>query len=252
MPFGISAGAALAIGAGVSGAAALGGSLLQANAASSAADKANATQQQGLAQSRADLAPWTTAGGAAIPAVQDASGLNGQPGYDAAMAGFHTSPGYQFQLDQGLRAIDAGAASKGILNSGATLKAEQTFGTGLADKEFTDYYNRLFDLSKLGESAAAGSASATADASKGMAQTDLSEGSALSSIYGNAAKGVGDSVNNYMNNSLYANRTNALMGGYGSDPSWASLNRTNPTVAPNTWSSQPDSYYLPGGAGYQI
>jgi hypothetical protein len=207
MPFGWAAGASAVAG--------IAGSVIQSKAVGNASDKANATQQQGLAQSRADLAPWTTAGGAAIPAVQNAAGLNGQPGYDAAMAGFHTSPGYQFQLDQGLRAIDAGAASKGILNSGATLKAEQTFGTGLADKEFTDYYNRLFDLSKLGESAAAGSASATADASKGMAQTDLSQGSAMASIYGNAAKGVGDSVNNYMNNSLYADRTNALMGEYG-------------------------------------
>jgi hypothetical protein len=184
---------------------------MQSQAVGDAADKANSAQMRGLEQSRADLAPWRDAGGAAIPAVQNAAGLNGQPGYDAAMEGFHTSPGYQFQLDQGLRAIDAGAASKGILNSGATLKAEQTFGTGLADKEFSDYYNRLFDLSKLGESAAAGSASATADAAKGIAQTDLSQGSALSSIYGNAAQGVGNSINNYANNSLYADRTNALM-----------------------------------------
>jgi len=201
--------------AGVSAVAGLAGSYMQSQAVGDAADKANSAQMRGLEQSRADLAPWRDAGGAAIPAVQNAAGLNGQPGYDAAMAAFHTSPGYQFQLDQGLRAIDAGAASKGILNSGATLKAEQTFGTGLADKEFTDYYNRLFNLSELGQKSAAGSASMTADAAKGIAQTDLSEGSALSSIYGNAAKGVSDSVNNYMNNSLYADRTNALMGGYG-------------------------------------
>ena len=249
MPFGISAGAALAIGAGVSGAAALGGSLLQANATSSAADKANATQRDALAQSRADVAPWTTAGGQALTGVQDASGLNGQPGYDAAMAGFHTSPGYQFQLDQGLRAIDAGAASKGILNSGATLKAEQTFGTGLADKEFTDYYNRLFDLSKLGEGAASGSAAASQATGTGIAQTDLSLGSAEASAYGNAAKGIGNAVNNYENNSLYTNRTNTLMNGY--TPIQAGQYPTNSaSIAPNNWSQQPDAYYLPGGAGY--
>ena len=210
MPFGPAV-----VAAGVTAGAGLAGSYMQSQAVGDAADKANSAQMRGLEQSRADLAPWRDAGGAAIPAVQNAAGLNGQPGYDAAMTAFHTSPGYQFQLDQGLRAIDAGAASKGILNSGATLKAEQTFGTGLADKEFTDYYNRLFDLSKLGEDAAGGSAKLTADAAKGIAQTDLSEGSALSSIYGNAAKGVSDSVNNYMNNSLYQSRTNALMGGGG-------------------------------------
>jgi hypothetical protein len=199
----------------IAGVASVTGSLLQSKAAGDASDKAIDAQRQGLEVSRADLEPWRSAGGAAIPAVSNAAGLNGPEGYDAAMTGFHTSPGYQWQLEQGLRAIDAGAASKGILNSGATLKAEQTFGTGLADKEFTDYYNRLFDLSKLGEAAAAGSASATGDASKGIAQTDLSLGSAQTSIYGNAAKGVGDAAGSYMNNSLYQSRTNALMGGGG-------------------------------------
>jgi hypothetical protein len=188
---------------------------MQSQAVGDAADKANSAQMRGLEQSRADLAPWRDAGGAAIPAVQNAAGLNGQAGYDAAMAGFHTSPGYGFALDQGLRALDHGAAAKGILNSGDTLKAEQRYGTGLADQAFGEYYNRLFKLSELGENAATKTASATADAAKGIAQTDLSEGSALSSIYGNAAKGVGDAAGSYMNNSLYQSRTNALMGGGG-------------------------------------
>ena len=201
--------------AGVSAVAGLAGSYMQSQAVGDAADKANSAQMRGLEQSRADLAPWRDAGGAAIPAVQNAAGLNGQTGYDAAMAGFHTSPGYGFALDQGLRAIDHGAAAKGILNSGDTLKAEQRYGTGLADQAFGEYYNRLFKLSELGENAATKTASATADAAKGIAQTDLSEGSALSSIYGNAAKGVGDAAGSYMNNSLYQSRTNALMGGGG-------------------------------------
>jgi hypothetical protein len=252
---GLGVGGALAIGAGVSAAASLGGSILQSNAASSAADKANKTQRDALAQARSDVAPWTTAGEGALTGVQDAAGLNGQPGYDAAMAGFHTSPGYQFQLDQGLRAVDAGAAASGMLRSGATLKAEQAYGAGLADKEFTDYYNRLFDLSKLGEGAASGSAAASQATGTGMAQTDLSLGSAEASAYANAAKGIGNAANNYANNRLYNDRYASLAGGNGGyvpGQSWASLNTANPTVAPNTWSSQPDSYFLPGGAGYQI
>jgi len=200
VPWGIAASAAVGIA----------GSVMQSNAVGSAADKANSAQMRGLEQSRADLEPWRTAGSGALTGVQNAAGLNGQPGYDAAMAGFHASPSYQFQLDQGLRAIDHGAAAKGILNSSDTLHNEQTFGTGLADKEFTDYYNRLFNLSELGQKSAAQTASATDAAAKGSAQTDLSEGSALSSIYGNTAKGIGDSINSYENNSLYASRTNAL------------------------------------------
>lgn len=205
MPFAWAAGAAAVAG--------VAGSALQASATKDASGKAIDAQQAGLAQSRADLAPWTTSGGTANTATGDILGLNGPDAAKTAMDNFQTSPGYQFSLDQGLRAVDAGAASKGLLRSGATLKAEQTFGTGLADQEFTNYYNRLFDLSKLGESAAAGSATATGSAATGEAQTDLSAGSAMSSIYGNTAQGVGNAVNNYANNSLYQSRTNALMGG---------------------------------------
>ena len=205
MPFAWAAGAA-AIGT-------VAGSALQANAASSSADKALSAQQAGLAQSRADLSPWTGTGGSANTDTSDLLGLNGPDAATAAMGKFQSSPGYQFQLDQGLRAVDAGAAAKGMLRSGATLKAEQTFGQGLADQDFTNYYNRLFDLSKLGESAAAGSATATGSAAQGQAQTDLSLGSAQTSIYGNAAQGIGNIGQNYANNSLYQSRTNALMGG---------------------------------------
>ena len=145
----------------------------------------------------------------------DLLGLNGPDAATTAMGNYHTSPGYQFALDQGLRATDAGAAAKGMLRSGATLKAEQTFGTGLADQDFTNYYNRLFDLSKLGESAAAGTGAANISTGQGIASTDLSAGSALTNIYGNAASGIGNAVNNYANNSIYGSRTNALMGGNG-------------------------------------
>ena len=204
--------------AGISAAGAIGGSLIQSSAASSAADKANAAQQAGLSQATAKLAPWVTTGGGANTAVADLSGANGPDAYTAALGDFRSSPGYQWQLDQGLRAVDAGAAAKGMLRSGATLKAEETFGSGLADQDFTNYYNRLFDLSKLGETAATGTAAADTSTATGQAQTDLSLGSAQTSIYGNAAEGIGNAANNYANNSLYADRTNALMGGYNGNP----------------------------------
>jgi hypothetical protein len=199
-------GAAAAITAGVGLVGGIGSSLISSNAASNSADKANAAQRQALEQSRADLEPWRTAGQTALTGVQNAAGLNGQPGYDAAMSAFHTSPGYQFQLDQGLRAVDAGAAAQGFGRSGAVLKAEQAFGSGLADQSFKDYYNRLFDLSKLGETAASGQATASQNTGTGIAQTDLSEGSAQTSIYGNLGKGIGNTADNYMNNRLYQER----------------------------------------------
>jgi hypothetical protein len=205
MPLGLSAGAIAAIGAGVSAAGTVAGSLISANAAKGAASKANAAQTAGLDQARADLEPWRTTGGTANTAATDILGLNGPDAAAAARDRFQTSPGYQWSFDQGLRAVDAGKAAEGMLRSGAAIKAEQTFGTGLADQEFTTYYNRLFDLSKLGEGAAAGQAGFSQNTAQGIAQTDLSEGSALTSIYGNAAKGLGNAAGGYLNNLGYTN-----------------------------------------------
>ena len=76
------------------------------------------------------------------------------------MAKFQASPGYQFQLGQGLRAVDAGASAQGFDRSGAALKAEQTFGQGLAASDFGNYWNRLQQLSGSGLDAAEGIANA--------------------------------------------------------------------------------------------
>jgi hypothetical protein len=208
MPFGAAA---------IVGSAAIGlaGSALQANAVKDASGKAIDAQQAAEEEARGDLAPWRDTGGTADTATADILGLNGPDAATAAMGRYTTSPGYQWQLGQGLRAIDAGAASKGILDSGATLKAEETFGQGLANQDFGTYYNRLFDLSKLGEAAGAKSADQSITTGTGIAQTDLSAGSAMSNIIGNAASGVGNAINQYQNNSLYQARTNALSGGGG-------------------------------------
>src|SRR5580765_4351621 len=66
-----------------------------------------AAQAQALAaQQRNDLLPWVGSGGLANTASTDLLGLNGPDAANAAMANYRTSPGYQFQMDQGLRAVD--------------------------------------------------------------------------------------------------------------------------------------------------
>src|SRR5215472_10831801 len=180
------------IGSIVSGIGSAIGGLFQGHAISSAADAANRRADQ----ARQDLMPWATGGRNALNVTADLSGANGPDAATAAFANYRTSPGYQWQLGQGLQAIDRGAASSGILNSGATLKAEQTFGSGLADQDFSNYYNRLFDLSKLGETAAAGQGAASLNA----AETDLSAGGAQASVIGNITKGIGTTVNSLFSN----------------------------------------------------
>jgi hypothetical protein len=188
---GVGAGAAAAIGAGISAAGSIGGSLIASGKAGSGAGQA----QQVLSQQRNDLLPYTQAGYPTLQAQGDLLGMNGPDAAATAMNNFQTSPGYQWQLGQGLRAIDAGAASKGLLGSGATIKAEQTYGSGLANQQFQQYYNNLMGISTLGENAAAGGAS-TANTAGSLAQ---GAGNTQASIFGNLASGLGNQVNTLFN-----------------------------------------------------
>lgn len=107
----------------------------------------------------AGLAPYTdiyTAGTRGAGAYGDATGANGPEGYARATTNFRTDPGYQFELGQGLQAIDRGAASRGLLSSGNTAMAEQQYGTGLADQSYSNYVNRLLPYLQQQDVAASG------------------------------------------------------------------------------------------------
>lgn len=51
-------------------------------------------------------------------------------------------PGYQFQLQQGNKALQASAAARGALQSGGNLKAMSNYNQGLAGTSFQNAYNR--------------------------------------------------------------------------------------------------------------
>jgi hypothetical protein len=137
-------GSLVGIGSAVAGAA---GTAANTNALS-------AEQKQDLTSARdtavSNLQPYTTSGAGAQNKLSDLLGLNGQDAATKAMSTFQTDPGYGFQVQQGLKAIDQGAAARGMLNSGSTVQAEQTFGNNLADQSFGTYINRLSGLASQG------------------------------------------------------------------------------------------------------
>lgn len=118
-------------------------------------------QDQGKAYAGnfADLAkgfdPYVQGGGKAQNQVYNLLGLNGQPQQSEAFGQFQSDPGYQYQLDQGINAVDRSAAARGMTNSGATLKALQKTGQGLADQSYNSYLQRLMGLGQQGQSATA-------------------------------------------------------------------------------------------------
>lgn len=93
------------------------------------------------------------------------------------------TPGYQFGLQEGTKAIESSAAARGGLNSGATLKALQRYGINYADQQgFAPYMNRLAGLfggaqvaasniGNAGNQFAAGTANAMQNAANTRAQS---------------------------------------------------------------------------------
>jgi len=187
---------------------------MQSSAAGKAAGGAQRNLQMILPQMQqnyntavAGYQPFATAGQLSLTDQQDLLGLNGPDAASAAMAKFQTSPGYQWSVQQALRGVDAGAASQGMLRSGATIKAEQDRAAQLANQEFGNYYNRLGALSTLGFNAAGGIANAGQNLvanEEGNAQSQntalIGGANAQNSILGNAASGLGNTVNSLFSN----------------------------------------------------
>jgi len=58
-----------------------------------------------------------------------------------------TDPSYKFRFDQGLEAVNRGAAASGMLNSGNRLAELMSYGQNLASTEYGNQFQRLALLS---------------------------------------------------------------------------------------------------------
>lgn len=73
----------------------------------------------------------------------DALGVNGADGAARAKSAFTTDPGYQFQQDQGIDALNRSAAARGQLNSGQTGLDTLSFSQGLANNSYQQWLQNL-------------------------------------------------------------------------------------------------------------
>lgn len=107
--------------------------------------------------------PYVSSGAAARSTLDDALGLNGQAGSNAARAAFRTGPGYDFTVDESMRAAERAASAGGMLASGNTLIELQNRGASLADQEFDNWLDRMFATSGQGLTAAGAKGGAIKD-----------------------------------------------------------------------------------------
>lgn len=146
------------------------------------------------------------------------------------------TPGYQFNLTQGLKSVQNSAAARGLGSSGAALKGAATFATGLADSTYqnqfnnavtnqTNAYNRLKGLIDTGENAAAQTGTAGTAAANTAANAQIGAGNAQAA----AANATGASIANVANNvgGYYAYK--GLYGGSGNGTQQVG-NYTMPTI----------------------
>lgn len=196
MPIGaITAGAAV-LGAGAS----IYAGSKSAKAQKHAAEQGIAEQRREYDQTRSDLAPWRTAGGSALDMLSRAFGLNGQAPDRSA---FTASPGYDFNYTQGLQAIDRGAAARGLLHSGAGVKAEQRFGAGLASNEYNNWVSQLSGIAGAGQNATNTTAQAGQNAANSITNAYTQQGNARASSYQNMGSSINTGINNVLSGYLY-------------------------------------------------
>jgi hypothetical protein len=195
----------------ISAGASLVGAALTSSAASkaskraqSAADANTALAREQYDQSRAQLAPFVDPGGAANARMAAFLGLGGdEAAAHQAFQDFLGSTGYQFQLDQGARALTARKATQGLLNSGSTLKALQDYGQNTARSAYGGYLGQLDTLANRGANAAANLAgagqayvrSASDNANNAMTaanQAAATRTSSLNGLLGSALGAYGD------------------------------------------------------------
>jgi hypothetical protein len=225
-----------------------------AAAQQAAADKSIAAQREMFDIGRADLAPYREGGVTAQNQILQMLGIGGDTSAgnygkyakDFGMSDFTADPGYGFRFDQGMKALNASAAARGMGMSGANIKGATEYGQNMGSQEYQNAFNRyqinranqltpLQGLYTGGQAAAAGSAAQAGALGQNLGQTYTNLGQGL----GQAAAATGAA-----NASAYINSgnalTNALSSGVSSYMNYNNMQGYNArTAAMNAGGSNP-------------
>ncbi|MBF9234685.1 hypothetical protein [Microvirga alba] len=136
--------------------------------------------------------PYRETGLKAFGQYADATGVNGQDGYDRSVGNFRAGPGYEWQRDQGTDAVARKQSALGALGSGNTMTAIADYSSHLADQEYGNYLNRLKGVSDVGYNATGAQAGLT----KGIGDLYAQQGAGEAGVYGDSTRlGVGTLAN---------------------------------------------------------
>lgn len=235
------------------------GALSSSSASKSAAAGANQAAQLSESQFDQTLAnqnPYIRVGYKALPYLENlATGdaQNGGPNYLSMAAAnvpgrmtqaeLEQTPGYQFNLSQGLKSTQSAAAARGLGVSGAALKGAATYAMGLADSTYqnqfanqqtifgdygalntgqqgniTNQFNRLSGLATLGESAATSTGAQGTQAANNAGGFLNQAGQATAAGTVGAGNAVSSGINNYLAYQAFQNGGSGGTSGYANAP----------------------------------
>jgi len=191
-------GAASAAGAGLGVATAIGG-IYAGNKAASAQRGAANSAKNSLSAAQADatgrLDPYANYGEQALVPLSallygknydtETNQFTGDVSQADRMNSFQQSPGYQYQLDQGLKAVERRNAATGTLLGGNTLRELQETGQGLANQDYYNYINTLTGQAGIGQNAATNQANIVAGIGSQLAGYNYAGGMGNAQKYAN-------------------------------------------------------------------
>lgn len=239
------------------GGAIIGGIAASAISSSNAAGAMNNASNNalGLTQSefnteQANAAPYLESGKNALATLNADMPQLSSP---FTMQQFQQSPGYQFQLDQGMQAMQRSAASKGLLNSVGTQQNLNNYAQGTANSDYQNAlqnymnqnqqkYNMLSGLANQGLQATGLANSSGQNYANNASNTILGAGNAQAAgsiATGNAiTNGLSNGVNGYVNYNAMSN----LFGNQGNNAG------NNAGFNPNTYGGLNGSSQLGGSS----
>lgn len=163
----------------------------QTNASRESIAAQQSSEERALALQR----PFFNAGYAANAALLDLTGIDrsklgpgegepaGGPGDLSAYGkyNFQADPGYQFRMDEGIKALDRSAAARGVLNSGGQGRRLVRYGQDYASNEYQNVYNRIAQIAGFGRGASSESAGVIVNTGQSVGNTLVNAGEARAS-----------------------------------------------------------------------
>ena len=176
-----------------------------ANAQTQAADKATDTELKMFEQQRTDSAPWREGGTVALKQMLEGTKDGGEFNRNFTMADFVKDPGYDFRMQQGQQALERGAAARGGVLGGRTLKETTRFGQDYASGEYskaydrynndlTTRYNRLANIAGTGQTATAQLGQQGTQVAGQLGENAMQAGNARASGYVGSANAINNGV----------------------------------------------------------